>query len=136
MEIKSLPVSGYRDIEIPDKKLSNVSLQEQTQNTLPNITINGNGALPVTSNTDSNQDNEQKDKRDNQLKSAIDVANNKLRFTKTKCEFKYYEDVNRVAIKVIDRETEEVIREIPPEETIELVQRLWELAGIIVDEKR
>lgn len=124
MEIKSLSVAAYRDIDMPEKKVPNISLQEQAQNT-PSNTVTG----------DNGQANKQNDKAI-QLKSAIDMANHKLRFTKTRCEFKYYEDINRVAITVIDRETEEVIREIPPEETIELIQKLWELAGIIVDEKR
>jgi flagellar protein FlaG len=87
---------------------------------------------------DQSKENEQKDKaaEANLLKSAISNANNKLKFKRTKCEFTIYEDINRIAIKVIDRDTEEVIREIPPEETMELVQKLWEFAGLIVDEKR
>jgi len=38
-------------------------------------------------------------------------------------------------IKVINSETDEVIREIPPEKILDLIAKLWELAGIIVDEK-
>jgi len=56
--------------------------------------------------------------------------------TKTSCQFQYHEDTNRVSIKVIDKDTEEVIREIPSEEALELIQRMWEMAGILVDEKR
>ena len=33
-------------------------------------------------------------------------------------------------------DTEEVIREIPSEEALELIQKMWEMAGILVDEKR
>lgn len=71
-----------------------------------------------------------------QIKTAITEANNKLRHHMTRCEFSYHEETNRVSIKVIDKETDEVVREIPPEETLEMVQRMWELAGILVDEKR
>jgi flagellar protein FlaG len=35
-----------------------------------------------------------------------------------------------------DKERKEVIKEIPPEETLEMVEKMWELAGILVDEKR
>jgi flagellar protein FlaG len=41
-----------------------------------------------------------------------------------------------VTIKVMDKDTEEVIREIPPEETLEMIQKMWELAGLMVDERR
>ena len=70
------------------------------------------------------------------IKNAVDHANKTMRHAKTKCEFSYHEETNRVSIKVIDEETEEVIREIPPEETLEMLSKMWELAGLMVDEKR
>ena len=135
MEIKSIPLSAYGNIEMPEKKIANVSQQEQVQYAAANMVVNEKGNVTAAGDASNGQASEQNDKS-NQLKNAIDMATYKLKFTRTKCEFKYYEDINRVAIKVLDRDTEEVIREIPPEETIELVQKLWELAGIIVDEKR
>lgn len=68
------------------------------------------------------------------MEEAVKRANNKL--TKTHCEFSYNEDVNRVSITVYDNETNEVIREIPPEESLKMLQKLWEIAGLMVDEKR
>lgn len=70
------------------------------------------------------------------IKNAVDHANQTMRHSKTKCEFSYHEETKRVSIKVIDAETEEVIREIPPEETLEMLSKMWELAGLMVDEKR
>lgn len=70
------------------------------------------------------------------LKSVLNETNNKIKPTRTRCEFSYHEDINRVSIKVMDAESEEVIREIPPEETMEMLQKLWEVAGLLVDEKR
>ena len=70
------------------------------------------------------------------MKDAIDKVNAKIVPSKTRCEFSYHEDTKRVSIKVIDQNTEEVIREIPSEEALELIQRMWEMAGILVDEKR
>ena len=60
----------------------------------------------------------------------------KMKHARTKCEFSYHEATKRVSIKVMDKETNEVIREIPPEETLEMVEKMWELAGILVDERR
>jgi flagellar protein FlaG len=39
-------------------------------------------------------------------------------------------------IKIIDKDTKEVIKELPPEETLDMIAKVWELAGIFVDEKR
>lgn len=70
------------------------------------------------------------------IESAVKRANNTMRMSKTSCQFQYHEETNRVSIKVIDKDTEEVIREIPSEEALELIQKMWEMAGILVDEKR
>ena len=38
-------------------------------------------------------------------------------------------------VKVINEETGEIIREIPPEKILDMVAKMWELAGILVDRK-
>lgn len=54
----------------------------------------------------------------------------------TRCEYSYHKEKNRVSIKVINEDTDEVIREIPPEKSLDMLQKMWEMAGILVDEKR
>ena len=50
--------------------------------------------------------------------------------------FGIHEKTNRVTIKIVDKETKEVIKEYPPEQTLDMIAKVWELAGIMVDEKR
>lgn len=77
---------------------------------------------------------EKKDPTVNSIESAFSSANSKL--SKTRCEYSYDENTKRVSIKVYDKDSDELIREVPPEESLEMLQRIWELAGIMVDEKR
>lgn len=70
------------------------------------------------------------------IESALRDINSKIRQTHTECQFSYHEETNRIAIKVLDQETGEVIREIPPEKTLDMIAKSLELAGILVDEKR
>lgn len=70
------------------------------------------------------------------LESAVKRANTAMKMARTHCQFAVHEGTNRVCITVIDDETKEVIREIPSEESLELVQRAWEMAGLFVDERR
>ncbi len=70
------------------------------------------------------------------VKEALNEINQKIRPTNTQCEFKYHEKTNRISITVRDRTTDEVIREIPPEKTLDMIAKSLELAGILVDEKR
>ena len=41
-----------------------------------------------------------------------------------------------MTIKLVDRDTKEVIKELPPEKTLDMIAKVWEMAGILVDEKR
>ncbi len=68
------------------------------------------------------------------LNDAVMRANMKM--AHTRCEYSHHEDTNRVSIKVINSDTDEVIREIPPEKSLDMLQKMWEMAGILVDEKR
>lgn len=61
---------------------------------------------------------------------------NKFINQNTIAEFGYNEPTNRITIKIKDKETDEVIKEIPSEKALEMLAKAWELAGILVDEKR
>ena len=50
-------------------------------------------------------------------------------------KFGIHEKTNRIIIKLVDRDTQEVIKEIPPEKTLDLVAKRMELAGVLVDER-
>ena len=50
--------------------------------------------------------------------------------------FGIHEKTNRVTIKIIDKDTREVIKEVPPEKTLDMIAKVWELAGILIDERR
>ena len=50
--------------------------------------------------------------------------------------FRIHEKTNRVTIKIVDKKTHEVIKEVPPEKTLDLIAKAWEMAGLIVDDKR
>ncbi len=71
-----------------------------------------------------------------QLVKAIEQAIKKVEGRTTNLQFSVHEQTKRISVKVTDRTTGEVIREIPPEKTLDFVAKLWEMAGILVDEKR
>ncbi|MBP5305870.1 MAG: flagellar protein FlaG [Lachnospiraceae bacterium] len=94
-------------------------------------------ATNISANNEESGSPEQEAERARKLKAAISHANSQIKHSgRTNCEFSYNEEINRIAIKVIDSETKEVIREIPAEETLKMVEKMYELAGILVDERR
>lgn len=77
-----------------------------------------------------------KEPTEKEVKSKIDQANKELKHAKTGLDFKYHEATKRVSITVYDKDTQEVIREIPPEKSLDMLEKMWELAGMVVDDRR
>lgn len=73
---------------------------------------------------------------DQQLINAIERAIKSMQGPDTSLDFSVHQSTKRIMIKVLNKETGEVIREIPPEKNLDLLEKLWEMAGILVDEKR
>ena len=92
------------------------------------------------SNDGSNNQNEVKNQDRKVAKSTIDSTisetNSKIKMSNTQLQYSIDEETQRISIKIIDKDTDKVIREVPPEETLEAIKKIWEIAGIIVDEKR
>lgn len=78
----------------------------------------------------------QQQQQSEQLKKAIAEMNRKINNSNEEAVFGVHEDTNRIMIKIMDKETKEVIKEFPPEKTLDMIARIWEMAGILVDEKR
>lgn len=64
---------------------------------------------------------------------AIEKANQKLLLYDSRVEFSIHEKTRQIMVKIY--KNDEVIREIPPEKILDMVAKMMELAGILVDEK-
>lgn len=92
----------------------------------------------VNNADDAENNNGQKDKGNRQpseetVKQAISDINKRL--NNTECVFGVHEATNRVTIRIVDKDTKEVIKEVPPEKTLDMIAKVWELAGLLVDER-
>lgn len=82
---------------------------------------------------DKNPSEEKDAKQGTQLKKAVNDLNKQMK--NSEAIFGIHDKTNRVTIKIIDKTTKEVIKEYPPEETLDMIAKVWEIAGILVDEK-
>lgn len=69
-----------------------------------------------------------------QIKRAVENINKNN--AHTEAVFGIHEGTNRVTIKIIDKESRKVVKEFPPEKTLDMIEKVWEMAGLMVDEKR
>ncbi|SEU14344.1 flagellar protein FlaG [Paenibacillus sp. NFR01] len=70
-----------------------------------------------------------------QVIKALDRAFKALEGPTTTFEVSIHKETKAIMVKVLNKDTGELIREVPPEKTLDLVANLMEVAGIIVDAK-
>lgn len=70
------------------------------------------------------------------LKSAVDTANNVLFKNNSHLKFEIHEKTKEVLVSIVDNETGETLKEIPPRKIIDMINKLAEIAGVLVDERR
>ena len=96
--------------------------------------VQTNEALQQASQTLSEFDQKRDEKQNEQIRKAVSEKNKEA--NGTEAIFGIHDKTNRVTIKIVDKETKKVIREYPPEETLDMIAKVWELAGLMVDEKK
>lgn len=85
---------------------------------------------------DGNQDDSQAKQtisENSQIKKAVDEINKKAH--NSEAVFGIHDATNRVTIKIVDKDTKKVLKEYPPEKTLDMIAKVWEMAGLLVDQK-
>lgn len=77
---------------------------------------------------------ETSDATNEKIKKAVEDMNKRM--FESEAQFGIHEGTNRVTIKIVDKKTKEVIKELPPEKTLDMIAKAWEMAGLMVDERR
>lgn len=67
------------------------------------------------------------------MRKAVEEINKNVK--NSEAVFGFHEETNRVTIKIIDKDSKEVIKEFPPEKTLDMIAKVWEMAGLMVDQK-
>ena len=119
------PVSQVSSVTSATGK-SNEVVVDSAKSAASNVAVSVGQAADSEKNGSNANDN---DKAKKQAESMADVKD-------IIAEFGYNEPTNRITIKIKDKDTDEVIKEIPSEKALEMLAKAWELAGIIVDERR
>jgi len=94
------------------------------------------GSQAYTQNQSHIVETEEKIQADNEKVHKAITEMTKKMSSNAEAVFGIHEKTNRVTIKMVDKETKKVIKEFPPDETLDMIAKVWEIAGIMVDEKR
>ncbi|WP_024984125.1 flagellar protein FlaG [Brevibacillus borstelensis] len=71
-----------------------------------------------------------------EIESEIAGINKWLQMTSSHIKFMLHEDLNEYYVQVINDQTNEVIREIPSKKVMDMVAKMHEMIGLLIDEKR
>ena len=85
---------------------------------------------------DGNRDDSQAQQtisENSQIRKAVDEINKKAH--NSEAVFGIHDATNRVTIKIVDKDTMKVLKEYPPEKTLDMIAKVWEMAGLLVDQK-
>lgn len=109
-------------------------ITETAQEVADNTTVAVKKATEKDENSNDKQNQQNQQATNDKIKKAVEELNKKM--TNSEAVFGIHEKTNRVTIKIIDRDSKDVIKEFPPEKTLDMIAKAWELAGLLVDEKR
>lgn len=117
-----------------DKISNNVGNQQKS------YAPSNENTMPVVKNESTIKEMEhgQKEREINEgeIKKAVDKLNKFLQGEITHVEYERHDVLkNQFVIRIINNETKEIIKEIPPKKILDMVAELYKLAGVIVDEK-
>ena len=75
---------------------------------------------------DGNRDDSQAKQtisENSQIRKAVDEINKKAH--NSEAVFGIHEATNRVTIKIVDKDTKKVLKEYPPEKTLDMIAKVW-----------
>lgn len=116
-----------KSAEVDSKTEAAKSDIERVQQPIKPVSEDASGQGGASSKDGGRQTNKQ-------LQEAVEKMKKNM-IGNTEPVFGIHEGTNRVTIKIVDKETKDIVKEYPPEETLDMIQKVWEMAGIVVDEK-
>jgi flagellar protein FlaG len=113
---------------------STKSYTADTSNSARTVSTDGGGQAGTGTDIVDNRTDEEKTAADNEkIKEALEKM--KAQLPNSEIKFGIHEKTDRVTIKLVDKDTQEVIKEFPPEKTLDMIAKCMEIAGVLVDEK-
>ena len=153
MYVDNVGASGKRAVAVGTKtktssnassnvtKAATVDSAVKTESTDGAVQLNnkntGNPAKNVAAAYESGSEKKITDEKrlaDNE-KIRKTIESFKAQLTNSEVKFGIHERTNRGTIKIVDKNTDEVIKEIPPEKTLDMIAKCMEIAGVLVDER-
>lgn len=71
---------------------------------------------------------------EDEVRESVKDINEIVEKVKEGLSFQIHEDTEKIMVQIVDLKTKEVIKELPPEEMLDLEARIHKMVGILIDE--
>jgi flagellar protein FlaG len=129
-------ITGTNSIELTqssnrtsESSISTVKKDVQQQGSSTTSVTKANTNKELTPKNDISEESKQK------VQEAVTKMNEMLDVNNSASKFMYHEGLDRYYVSVVDRETEEIVKEIPPRKLLDAFYEMQKMLGMIVDEK-
>ncbi|MEK8196580.1 flagellar protein FlaG [Lysinibacillus sp. FSL M8-0134] len=110
----------------------NTKAMNVQENMTPNVSIETSSKSKIEK---SNTTGEEHEISKDILQQAVDVVNEFLEINRSSSKFVYHEGLERYYVTIVNRDTDEVVKEIPPKKILDAFYEMQKMVGMIVDEK-
>ncbi len=119
------------------ESVGSVTSQQVLENNSKQALRRDNNQINTQGQPDSLQDNKKynRKKLEEKVKKSVEDINEIVDKVKEGLSFKMHDKTDTLMVQVIDIKTQEVIKELPPEEILDLSARIHEMVGVLIDEK-
>jgi flagellar protein FlaG len=108
------------------------------QNSLPANAIAGNTAVhsPVTEGDKAREQQKQTPKSNNRPAALVKALNEDMEAIRSVgLQFSVNQKTGKTVVRVVDKDTGELIRQIPPQDMLDLANKLEDMMGILFDKQ-
>ena len=91
--------------------------------------------IKVTNTEENKNTQNESENKEKEIKSAVIKINKFLEGESTHLQYEKHDVLNEMIVKVVDNNTSEVLREIPLRKILDMVAKMCEMAGVLVDKK-
>mgnify|MGYP003352651837 CR=1 FL=1 len=111
--------------------------QISSKSAAPEVAETRPSSVSAVSDTAKNRDvsNAQKTPDLKQINQAVSDINKTIQALSQDLQFSVDKDTNRVVVKIIDQQTNKVLRQIPSEEALEISKSLGKLQGLLIKQE-
>lgn len=132
--VNTMVSAPAKQIREPEKRDAAVTVSKtEIKQPASVVELSTDGKKDVSLNDRSAMPDEKVMQDNDKIKKAIEKMN--VQLPNSEVKFGIHDKTDRVTIKIVDKNTKEVIKEFPPEKTLDMIAKCMELAGVLMDER-